>query len=285
MAEIAAAQVKALRDKTGAGMMDCKRVLVEAGGDAAKALELLRERGLARARGKAGRVTSDGLIVASVSDDRRQAVVIEVNCETDFVARTDKFQALCEELATLARENGVSDVDGLLGLSLEEGTVNDRVVEAIAKLGENIQVRRVSRLEAPESGVIESYVHAGGKIGSLVHVDAGDPSAPEVKTMTRNLCMHVTAASPLSISREDIPAQEVDRERAVLTKQAESEGKPANILEKMVEGRLKKFYKEVVLLEQPLVMDPDRSVGAAVEEVGARVIAMERFQLGEEIEE
>jgi elongation factor Ts len=284
VAEISAAQVKALRDKTDVGMMDCKKALVEAGGDMDRALHLLRERGLAKAIGKSGRSTSEGSIVASVSPDERRAVLVEVNCETDFVARTEKFESLCGEIAEQVRDRNPADVEALLALSLPDGTLNDRIVETIAALGENIQVRRFDRLESDSEGLIASYIHAGGKIGSLVQVGAEAPARPEVRTLARNVCMHVAAMKPLGVSRNDIPIDEVEKERAVLTKQAEAEGKPANIAEKIVAGRLNKFFKEVVLLEEPLVMDPDRTVEAAVKEAGARVITFRRFQLGEELD-
>ncbi len=285
MAEITAAQVKALRERTDAGMMDCKRALVEAGGDAARATELLRERGLAKARGKAGRSTSEGCIVAGVSADGLRAALAEINCETDFVARTDKFETLCQEIVEPILEQNPQDMDALLALPLGGGTVSERVVAAVATLGENIQLRRFIRLEAPSNGLIGSYIHAGGKIGSLVQVEADEPSKPEVQTLARNVCMHVAATNPLGVSRNDIPQEEVEREQAVLSKQAQTEGKPANVVEKIVAGRLNKFFKEVVLLEEPLVMDPERTVEAAAKEAGARVIAFRRFQLGEELDE
>jgi elongation factor Ts len=209
---------------------------------------------------------------------------VEVNCETDFVARTEKFGSLCCEIAEQVRDRNPAAVEALLALSLHDGTLNDRIVEAIAALGENIQVRRFDRLESDSEGLIASYIHAGGKIGSLVQVGADVPDRPEVRTLARNLCMHVAATKPLGVSRNDIPVDEVEKERAVLSKQAEAEGKPANIVEKIVAGRLNKFFKEVVLLEEPLVMDPDRVVEAAVKEAGARVIAFRRFQLGEELD-
>ena len=283
MAEISAAQVKALRDKTGAGMMDCKKALKEADGDLDQAVQLLRERGLGKARGKAGRATSEGRIVAAVSEDGRQAALLEINCETDFVARTDDFEALCSELGALARDHDVADADALLGLTYQSGTVKDRVVEAIAKLGENIQLRRVSRLEAGAKGRVHSYIHPGAKIGSLVAVEAPDLNAEEIAGLAHNLCMHVAAAAPSSVSRDDLPADEVERERSVLRGQAAQEGKPENVIEKMVEGRLNKFFKEVVLLEQPLVMDPDQTVKKALDAAGAEVTSFRRFQLGEEI--
>jgi len=285
VAEITAVQVKALRERTDAGMMDCKRALVEAGGDAVRATDLLRERGLAKARGKAGRSTSEGCIVAGVSANGRRAALAEVNCETDFVARTDQFESLCQKIVEPILEQNPRDVNALLALSLEGGTVNERVVGAVATLGENIQVRRFVRLEAPSNGLIGSYIHAGGKIGSLVQVEADEPSKPEVQTIVRNVCMHVAATNPLGVARNDIPQEEVERERAVLSKQAQTEGKPAHVVEKIVAGRLGKFFREVVLLEEPLVMDPERTVEAAVKEAGARVIAFRRFQLGEELDE
>jgi len=285
VAEITAGQVKALRDKTGAGMMDCKKVLVEAGGDLERATDLLRERDLLKARKKTGRATSEGRIAAAVSDDGRRAALVEVNCETDFVARTDDFEGLCDELAAVARDSAAGDVDALLAVSAGGSSMQDRVTEAVGKLGENIQVRRVLCLAGGEKSCIRSYIHGGGKIGALVGVDADDPSSEEVAALAYNLCMHVAASAPSGISRDDLPQDEVERERNVLRAQAEGEGKPANVVEKMVEGRLNKFFKEVVLLEQPLVMDPDQTVKNAVASVGAQVVEFRRFQLGEEIAE
>jgi elongation factor Ts len=285
VAQISAAQVKELRERTGAGMMDCKKVLVEAGGDSKRAIELLRERGIVKARGKAGRATADGRVAATVSKDGRSGALVELNCETDFVAKTDDFGALAEALAGVALRERPDGVDALLALSVDGEKVNDRLVGAIAKLGENIQVRRIARLEGDAHAVLSQYVHAGGKIGSIVQLEADDPARPEVAQLAHELCMHVTATNPLGVRAEDLPADEVERERAALRKQAEQEGKPPQVLEKMVEGRLRKFFREVVLLEQPLVMDPDRTVEAAAKGVGARVVAFRRFQLGEELGE
>jgi elongation factor Ts len=282
VAEIRAEQVRELREQTGAGMMDCKKVLVEARGDLSRALELLRERGLLKARGKLGRTTSEGRVAASVSPDGHRAALLEVNCETDFVARTPDYQGLAQELADLARDRTPADVGALLELPLGGRTAGERLVEAVAKLGENMQVRRVRCLEAGPRGRVESYVHAGGKIGALVEVESDAPP-PEVAALGRNLCMHVTASSPLGISRADLPAALVERERAVLTLQAEQEGKPPAVTQKMVEGRLNRFFREVVLLEQPLVMDPDQSVETALKPARARIVAFVRFQLGEEL--
>lgn len=283
MAEISAALVKDLRERTGAGMMECKKALVETGGEIEKAIELLHEKGQLRARGKLGRATSEGRIAAAVSDDRRRAAIVEINCETDFVARTPDFESLAQDLANAARDTEAPDLEALLRQPFAKGTVQDHVMAGVAKFKENMQLRRFERLDAGSPGCIYSYIHAGGKLGALVQLEADDPSAPDVETLGRNLCMHVTAANPRGLSRQDLPAEEVARERRALTKQAEQEGKPANVVEKMVEGRLGKYFREVVLLEQPLVMDPDSTVEAALKSAGAKVIAFVRFQLGEEL--
>ncbi|MCP4004889.1 MAG: elongation factor Ts [bacterium] len=284
MAEITAGLVKELREKTGAGMMDCKRVLVEAEGDLKKAGALLRERGIAKAGKRAGRATSEGRVIARVSSDGKVGALVELNCETDFVAKTDDFEKLGEDLVQRVLADAPTDNDALSALPGDAGTIGDQMVAAIAKIGENIQMRRFTRLEA-EAGAVSAYIHAGGKIGTLVSVSADDAKAAPVAALAHNVCMHVAAIAPSGLSRDSLSKEFVDREREVLTKQAEAEGKPANIIEKMIDGRLNKFFKEVVLLEQPLVMDADKTVGAAAKEAGATVDAFERFQLGEEIEE
>ncbi len=281
MAEIKATDVKTLREHTGAGMMDCKRALADAGGDFKRAIDLLRERGLGKARKRAGRETSEGRIEAALAGDGRRAAIVEVNCETDFVAKTEEFLRLCSELATLARERAPANPEALLELPLDGSPARERVEAAIAKLGENIQVRRLAHLEAGAEGRIGAYIHAGGKIGALVLLKAAEPDAEELERFAHNLCMHVVAANPLGITRDDIDTQEIDKERAVLAKQAEAESKPKSVIERMVEGRLGKFFKEVALVEQPLVMDPDLSVGEAARRAGAEVAAFRRFELGE----
>ena len=282
MPEISAAEVKSLRERTGAGMMDCKKALVEAEGDTERALDLLRERGLGKARGKADRATSDGRIVASISDDGSVGALVELNCETDFVARTDDFGAVCDQVAECVREAAPADVDALLAMDWKSGgTVKDALANAVLKLGENLRVSRLVRLEA-DGGRIGAYIHAGGKIGALVQAK-GDPD--NIVGFTHNVCMHVAASNPQGVSRDDIGTDEIERERRILRSQAESEGKPAEIIEKMVEGRLSKFYKDVALLEQPLVMDPDTSVGKAAKSAGVEIVAFRRYQLGEEATE
>jgi elongation factor Ts len=220
-----------------------------------------------------------------VARDGRSGALVELNCETDFVAKTDDFAALADTLAQAVCEKAPGSVDALLDATLAGSTLRDTVSAAVAKLGEDLVVRRLGRLEAPASGFVAAYVHAGGKIGTLVAVASEAAGKPEVRAFAHNVCMHVAATSPASLSRDDLPKAVVEEERKVLTLQAASEGKPANIIEKMIEGRLNKFFKEVVLLEQGLVMDPDKSVGKAAQEVGARVAGFRRFQLGEAGEE
>ncbi len=285
MAEISAGQVKELREKTGAGMMDCKKALVEAGGDMDKAADLLRERGVAKAGKRAGRTTSEGRVLAMVGADGSAGALVELNCETDFVAKTDDYEKLGAAFTRGVCDNDPADLDALLALPGAGGTLNDELVAAIAKLGENIRLRRFARLGAGAKGSVSAYVHAGGKIATLVSVEADDPQAAAVAAVAHNTCMHVAALAPSGLLRDDLPAAVVDKEREVLAKQAEAEGKPANIIDKMVEGRLNKFFKEVVLLEQPLVMDAEKTVGTAAKEAGATITAYRRFQLGEETEE
>ena len=285
MAEISAAQVKELRERTGAGMMDCKKALAEASGDTARAAEILRERGIAKASKRVGRAGSEGRVNAVVSKDGRVGALVELNCETDFVAKTDDFTALADALAFAVCEKAPSSVDALLDVKVGGATLRDTVSGAVTKLGEDLVVRRLERLEARASGFVAAYVHAGGKIGTLVSVASDTPARPELRAFVHNVCMHVAATSPASLSRDDLPKAVVEAERSVLTAQAASEGKPANIVEKMIEGRLTKFFKEVVLLEQGLVMDPDKSVSKAAQEVGARIAGFRRFQLGEAGEE
>jgi elongation factor Ts len=277
VAAISAALVKELRERTGGGMMDCKKALAEAEGDLDKAALLLRERGIAKADKKAGRATSEGRIVAGISEDGTTGALVELNCETDFVAKTDEFGAFGEELARIVRDQAPADLDALLATSTPDGSVDERLKAMIGKLGENMAVRRFARLAG--DGQVASYVHAGGKIGVLVQAQGG---GPDVSELAHNVCMHVAAMAPQSLNRDDLPGDVVEQEREVLRKQAEGEGKPAEIIDKMVEGRLNKFFKEVVLLEQQLVMDPDTTVAKAAQAAGAEIVAFRRLQLGVE---
>ena len=284
---ISAADVKTLRTQTGAGMMDCKRALTDADGDMERAVELLRERGLAKAGKRAGRETSEGAIGTAFGAG--VAAMVELGCETDFVARTDDYQALVQEIADLVvGDAALTDVEKTLAAQMGEGSVEARVQAAVGKMGENIELKRVARLAVGE-GVTGGYVHAGGKLGVIVGI-AANKSDPKLDALAKDVAMHVAAAdpTPLAVDPDGIPADVVEAERRVLTAQAEGSGKPENVIEKMVEGRMRKFFAENCLLQQAFVKDPDQSVGdvvaAVAKELGAeaRVSEFARFRLGEE---
>ena len=285
MAGISAKDVKALRDSTGAGMMDCKKALSEADGDVEKATEILRAAGLAKAGKRAGRETSEGAVVFAAAGG--QGSLIELGCETDFVAKTPDFQALAQSVAdAVAAAGNVSDVDAALAVAMEGGTVDDVVKAAVAKVGENIQLKRVATVEV--DGVTGGYVHGAGKLGVLVALET-DQSGDDVLAVAKDVAMHVAAhdPTPIAVDRDDMPADAVEKERAFLTSQAKESGKPENVIEKMVEGRLNKFFSENCLLAQGFVKDPDKSVRDILAEAGKamggeiRVARFERFKLGE----
>lgn len=276
MAQISAAAVKELRDKTGAGMMDCKRVLSDAEGDIDKAVELLRERGLAKAGKREGRATSEGGIAISLAGN--VGGMVELGCETDFVARTDDFSALASSLAdAVAADAAIESADALLAKEVGGASVADTVGAAIAKLGENVVVKRVARVVA-EGGHVGGYVHAGGKLGVILGLDS---SAGDVDALAKDLAMHVAAAdpSPVAVHRDDVSSDVLDSERKIYRAQAEQEGKPEKIIERIVEGKINKYLADVVLLEQSFVKDPDKSVKDLLGGVG--VTSFERFKLGE----
>ncbi len=290
MAEISAQAVKALRDKTGAGMMDCKRTLSDAGGDVEKAIELLRERGLARAAKRVGRATSEGTIAIGL--DGATGGLVELRCETDFVARTDEFGRLANELVRrVAADASLDSADALLGAAVDGKTARDRIADAVATLGENIELKRVARLATEGAGRVGGYVHAGGKLGVLVAVrteGAGDG----VGQLAKDLAMHVAAAdpTPLAIDRDGLAADLLDKERAIYRKQAQQSGKPEKVIDRIVDGKLAKFYRDVCLLDQPFVKDPDQSVGQWLREASRQlgadlaVARFVRFRLGESSE-
>jgi elongation factor Ts len=285
VAEISARVVKELRDKTGAPMMDCKKALSDAGGAEAKAIELLRERGLAKAVKRAGKETSEGTIALATSDGA--AVLIELGCETDFVAKTPDFQALARSLAEAAIASGAATRDALLAAKVGGAKAADVIASAIGKVGENIQLKRVERLEAP-GGVTGGYIHAGGKLGVMVGL-LTTARGEGVSALAKDLAMHVAAAdpSPVAIDRDGVPKELLEREAEIFRKQALAEGKPEKIVDRIVEGRLEKYYSEVCLLEQPFVKDPDQSISkllaGAGQQLGApiQVAAFVRFRLGE----
>ena len=286
MAAITAAMVKELREMTDAGMMECKKALVEADGDMDKAVDVLRTRGLAAAAKKVGRATNEGTVMAIVSDDATKGAVVELNCETDFVGMNEKFKGYAEKIARAAMAANVEDIEALKAVDAEGETVEDVLTDAIHTLGENMNLARAAVVEA---GGVASYIHGGGKIGVLVTFDVEgiDPASDEFQHCGRDVAMQVAAASPVSATRESVPAEVVAHEMEIYKAQAAESGKPENIQEKMATGRLEKFYKESCLTEQAFVKNPDQSVTDYVNEVAKKlggtikVTGFKRFMLGE----
>ena len=271
---ISASMVKELRERTGAGMMECKKALVETGGDLDAAAEHLRKSGQAKADKRASRVAADGRIV--VTAEGNKAVIVEVNSETDFVAKDENFIAFSDAVAALAIAAGTTDVEALSAEALPDGrTVELARTELIGKVGENISVRRIAIVES--DGVLASYTH-GARIGAVVALDGGD------EALARDVAMHVAASNPTCIDETGVPAETLENEKRILTEQALDSGKPAEIVEKMVLGRINKFLKEITLVGQPFVKDPDVSVGKLLKSAGATVSAFVRFEVGEGIE-
>jgi len=267
--------VKELRERTGAGMMECKKALVETGGNMDSAIEFLRKSGLAQADKKASRVAAEGKIALAVSDDAREAVMVEVNCETDFVAKDNNFAAFTEAVARNALLENPADVDALMQTKIDGATVEEARQALVSKIGENIQVRRFVR--SSSDGALGAYVH-GGRIGVLVDLSGGD------EELARDLAMHVAAMNPEFVSADDVPAEVMAREKDILIAQAEGSGKPAEIIEKMVEGRLRKHLSGITLLGQAFVKDGDLTVEKLLQQSGARVNGFSRLAVGEGIE-
>jgi elongation factor Ts len=291
VAEITARAVKTLRDQTGAGMMDCKRVLQDAEGDLKRAAELLRERGLAKAGKREGRVTSEGVVAIALSG--AAGAIVELGCETDFVARTDEFVRLAESLAQVAAvDSKLNSAERLLDAEIDGEKVRERVTAAIAKLGENVVVKRAERIAVDGPGVVNGYVHAGGKLAVIVAL-ATSASGAEIESLAKDLAMHIAAAdpTPVAVSRDDVAPDLIDSERSIYRKQAAQEGKPEKVIDRIVEGRINKFLSEVALLEQAFVKNPDCSVAELLRDAGGRagsdiaVAAFRRFRLGEALEE
>ncbi len=271
---ITAALVKELREKTGAGMMDCKKALTAVDGDMEKAIDFLREKGIAKAEKKAGRVAAEGAVAAYVSEDAKVGAVVEINCETDFAAGNEQFKALTAKISKHIVETKPADLDALNNSEIDGKKVSDLITEATATIGEKISLRRFACYET--EGRVASYIHMGGKIGVLVDMTAGD------EALGKDIAMQIAAAAPTAIDRSGVDAADLEHEKEVLRKQAEEEGKPANIIERMVEGRINKFYKEVCLNEQIFVKDSEKTVSDVLGDV--KVTAFTRFQLGEGIE-
>ena len=290
MAEITASMVKELRETTGAGMMDCKSALTETGGDIQKAQDLLRKKGLAKAAKKAGRVAAEGLVGIALTDTK--GAVVEVNSETDFVARNDLFQGLVKMIADVALTAG-TDVEAIKKAKIGSGTVADSIAETIAKIGENMTLRRAASLEVAQ-GVVASYVHnavvdGAGKIGVIVAL-ASTGKADELARFGRQVAMHVAASNPQAVDPSGLDPDLVRREKEVLADKYKAQGKPANVIDKIVESGLKTFYKEVCLLDQPFIHAPDKSVAQAVKEAEGKaggpikITGYVRYALGEGIE-
>lgn len=277
--EITAALVKDLRERTGSGLMECKKALVETGGDVEAAIDLMRKQGLVKAGKKSGRIAADGRIVMQVAADGRSGAMLEINSETDFVAKGDDFNAFAERVLQRAVAAQAQDVGQLLALPLEAGKAADVDTarkELIAKIGENINLRRLAQYQA-KGGIVGGYMH-GIRIGVLVELEGGDAA------LAKDIAMHIAASRPVAVSERDVPADVIAKEKEIFSAQAAESGKPAEIVEKMVQGRIKKFLAEVTLVGQPFVKDPETTVGKLLEKAKARVVRFQRFEVGEGIE-
>ncbi|WP_043107399.1 translation elongation factor Ts [endosymbiont of unidentified scaly snail isolate Monju] len=274
---ITAALVKELRERTGAGMMECKKALVETNGDIEAAIENMRKSGQAKAAKKAGRTAAEGVIVIKTTPDNKQAAIVEVNCETDFVAKDDNFKSFADAVGERVLNSDADDVEALMALPLHEGedtTIEEARQALVAKIGENMTVRRFARLST--DGVLACYSH-GVRIGVVVDID-GDAE------LGRDIAMHVAASNPVCVDEADVPAEMLAKEREIVEAQARESGKPDNIIGKMIEGRMRKYLGEITLKGQPFVKDPDTTVGKLLESKGAKVNQFVRFEVGEGIE-
>lgn len=274
--QITATLVKELRERTGAGMMECKKALQESSGDIDAAIEQMRKIGQAKADKKASRIAADGMVVMATSADGKQASLVEVNCETDFVAKDKQFQAYCAQLASLVLGSGIDTVEALGAATMESGlSVEQARLELVTKIGENIRIRRLQSMCSEHA--IAGYLH-GSRIGVLVDYSGGDA------TLGKDVAMHIAASRPACVSDEDVDEEVLAKERGIFRAQAEASGKPDNIVEKIVEGRVKKFLKEITLLGQPFVKDQDQSVAQLLKGAGAKVSGFVRFEVGEGLE-
>ena len=274
---ISAALVKELRERTSAGMMECKKALVETNGDIEAAVEYLRKTGLAKADKKADRTAAEGIIVIEISADAKTASMVEVNCETDFVAKDDNFQSFAKEVASIVLKSKPADLDALMAATMKSGTsVQDSLKGLIAKIGENMSLRRFV-LHQSTQGKLNQYLH-GSRIGVLVEINGGDDE------LAKDLAMHIAASKPVCVSSEQVPAELIEKEKEIFAAQAAGSGKPADIIEKMVSGRINKFFKEITLLGQPFVKDPDTSVEKLLKSNSAKMVTFTRFEVGEGIE-
>ncbi|WP_040228123.1 translation elongation factor Ts [Bhargavaea cecembensis] len=278
MAAVTAQMVKELREKTGAGMMDCKKALTQTDGDMDAAVDFLREKGLSSAAKKADRIAAEGSVAVEVEGNR--AVILEVNAETDFVAKNEAFQQLVSELAAQLIKEQPADVEAALSTKMENGnTVADHISNAVAKIGEKITLRRYELFEKTDNDAFGAYIHMGGRIGVLTLLEGSTD-----ESVAKDVAMHIAALNPKYISRDQVSEEEVEHERKVLTEQALNEGKPENIVAKMVEGRLGKFFEEICVLDQQFVKDPDKKVRDFVKASGGELKAFVRYAVGEGLE-
>ena len=277
---VTASLVKELREKTGAGMMDCKKVLTEADGDMEKAIELLRERGIAKAAKKSDRIAAEGLVLGYVSEDGKSGAIVEVNSETDFVAKNEDFKTFVMDVAKQVVKNNPATVEDLLAepsIAVEGKTVNEVLIDKIATIGENMTIRRFARFETTD-GLVEKYIHGDGKIAVLVNMKKGN------KEVAKDICMQIAAARPEYLNEAAVPAERVEKEKEILKAQTMNEGKPEAIAEKIVLGRIGKFYSEICLVDQAFVKDPNKKVSQLLAETDSEVVAFARFEKGEGIE-
>ncbi|VWX36899.1 translation elongation factor Ts [Exiguobacterium oxidotolerans] len=275
---ITAAMVKELREKTGAGMLDCKKALVETDGDMNAAVDFLREKGIAKAAAKGDRIAAEGLTAVAV--DGNKAALVEINSETDFVAKNERFQSLVQNIADAVLRNGSETAEAALASEYEAGkTIETYISEEASTIGEKISLRRVALFTKEDNAAFGSYLHMGGRIGSVVVIEGTTDEA-----VAKDVAMHIAAARPLYVDRSSVTEEEKAREEKVLTEQAINEGKPANIVEKMIAGRMNKYFEEICLVDQTFVKDPDFKVGKYVESKGGKVVSFVRFEVGEGME-
>lgn len=287
---ITASLVKELRDKTNAGMMDCKKALTENNGDLEAAVKWLREKGIAKAAGKADREASEGIIAARVSADGKSGVLVEVNCETDFVSRNENFVAFVDKIADTVAASSATTLEEALQVTVDGVTIDEFVKSKVIEVGENLQFRKFTRFDLGDNGAIAQYIHMGGKVGVLLEVSAknGETATKDAfRELVKDLTLHIAAAAPRGLSREDIPAEVVASEKEIYLARLADSGKPANILEKIVEGQIGKFFAESCFLEQGFVKDPDTTITKLIEAKGKElgdtvtVTRFVRFGLGE----
>ena len=275
---ITTALIKELRERTGAGMLDCKKALQENGGDIEKAIDWLREKGIAKAAKKSGRVAAEGLVFAAVSADRKKGAILEFNSETDFVAKNDEFKTFGEKLVQLSLEHDLTSEDELKAFELEGKKVEDNLTELIAKIGENMNIRRLKLVST--DGFVETYIHLGGKIGVLLNVSG--EATPENVEKAKGVAMHVAAMDPKYLNSEQVTADDLEREKEIARHQLQQEGKPENIIEKILDGKMRKFYEENCLVNQKYVRDDSVTIEKFI--APSSIISFDRFKVGEGIE-